>query len=182
MKRISLILLSLILIGAGCSDDPEVQQNRRVAWEDVNGISLIVEAKSQDGTSVVVYKPSLGRRFRSKIASTFTDFNGSYTMSDSSSVEVQLGVQGTPEEDRAKFKKLANLSSFEDGELNSWMLTIGYDTNDSRWVLRAAQKDLGFEEDAYHVIECLAVEKSDFVFWDGCRTVIENAQLVADAK
>ena len=181
MKRSFFLFLSIILIGGGCATSPQQSGNRQTAWKELRGIDLIMEAQIQSGAPVVVYRPSLGRRFRSTIAPTFTDYNGSYRMSDGSSIELQMGVKGTPEKDREQFKQLPSLSSFEEGELNNWEITTAYDEERSRWVLRATQRDLGFQDDGYHVIECLAVTDSNFVFWDGCRTVLENAQIVADA-
>jgi hypothetical protein len=182
MKKSLVFLFGLALIGAGCSASPTGEMNRRTAWNGVQGIDLLLKAEAQNGSPVVAYYPSIGRRFRSKLAPTFTDYNGSYRMADGASIEIQMGVKGTPDNDEELFRGLPGLSSFAEGDVSAWHAIAAYDNERGRWVLRATQKDLGFGEDGYHVIECLSDPKSDFVFWDGCRTLIENAQVVADAQ
>ncbi|MDA1038378.1 MAG: hypothetical protein O2877_01665 [bacterium] len=180
MTRFSTIIFSLLIIGAGCNSTVQKNVNRNMEWSQFRGMALFDNAIVQSGSPILVNRPSINRRFRSAIAPTFTDKNGNYTMDDGASIEVQIGVQGTPEKDRSAFKTLETLSEFEDGEINGWMTTIAYDSSASRWVLRAVQADPGFREEGYHVIECLSKTNSNFVFWDGCRTFIERAQLIAD--
>ncbi|MCR4278296.1 MAG: hypothetical protein NUV81_00085 [bacterium] len=170
---------TISLLGVGCAVQPKIN-NLRLDWKQLRGMALIQNAEVQSGSPVAVYKPALKRRFRGMLAPTFVDYNGSYRMNDGSSIELQMGVQGTPESDRAQFKNVAQLSSFEDGELNGWTLTTAFDDTTNRWVLRAAQADLGFQEDAYHVIECLATSTSMITFWDGCRTMLEGAQIILE--
>lgn len=180
MKPTFFLFAALLVLGAGCSE--RNIENRRAAWEDVRGLDLIMKAEARDGSPVVVYRPSINRRFRSQIGPTFTDYNGSYRMSDGSSIDVQLGVSGTTESDREQFKAIEFLSEFEEGDLDGWMITTAHDDKDDRWVLRAAQADPGFDGKGYHVIECLATSTSNFVFWDGCRTVIDGAQILSDTS
>ena len=178
MKRAAFLFAALLVIGAGCSE--RNIENRRTAWKDVRGMDLILKASVQSGSPVIVNRPAINRRFRSQIGPTFTDYNGSYRMSDGSSIEIQLGVSGTPDSDREQLKQIEYLSDFEEGELEGWNITTAYDEKDGRWILRAAQRDPGLGAEGYHVIECLATSTSNFVFWDGCRTTLEGAQILAD--
>lgn len=180
MKKHLFLMMTaaVMLFGAGCATKTVSNPNRIRDWNQNRGLDLIRNAEVQSASPVVVYRPGIGRRFRSAIAPTFTDYNGSYRMGDGSSIEIQMGVSGTPESDREQLKKLSRLSEFDEGEWNGWTVTAAYDTQDSRWMLRAAQKDLAFQEDGYHVIECLATSTSGAVFWDGCRTFLESAQVL----
>ncbi len=176
MKQIGIILIGILLVGGGCTE--QKNQTRHDEWESVTGVNLLLKAKPQNGSPVVVHRPSINRRFRAQIGPTFEDRNGSYPMTDGATIELQLGVLGTPEEDREQLKQLDRLSLFDEGTFEGWHVTAAYDEAEQRWTLRAAQADPGLGESGYHVIECLATSTSDFVFWDGCRTFIESAQIL----
>lgn len=142
------------------------------------GIALLEQAEIYNGASVSVIDKDTGRRLHTTLPPTFTDHNGIYTSNQpSESIEFQLSVKGTPDEDHELYRKQARLEEFEDGDLGSWKVTVAHDTQDDRWVARATHPDPVRPDIGYHVIECLSTSSSTMIFWSSCRTMIQNADI-----
>lgn len=172
-------------LGSGCARQPMPAPNKKnypnfTEWiKNTTGLKLITSASQLYGPSVTFIDPSTGIKFESVLPPTFSDNNGKYFgPKQGESIEIQIGVGGTIENDRELFGNLPTLENFEDGSFNGWTITTAYDTQKQRWVARALLPDPVYGDRAYHVIECLSVTDSDKNFWDSCRTILEKARII----
>ncbi|MBU0540238.1 hypothetical protein KKF59_01025 [Patescibacteria group bacterium] len=179
------ILTLFALFGFGCARQPISPKNENNypnygEWiKNTTGLKLITSASPLYGPSVTFTDPSTGIKFESVLPPSFSDNNGKYFgPKQDESIETQIGVGGTIENDREIFGNLQALENFEDGTLNGWKITTAYDTQKQRWVARALLQDPIYGDRAYHVIECLSVTDSDKNFWDSCRTILEKARII----
>lgn len=177
MNKFIFVFSVLIVLGAGCSNKETAGKKTSIAFEKREGISIITGAIAESGPTVSKVEAKTGRLFTTELPSTFFDKRGKYTTALSGElVNVQISISGSPETDRLLFGKQFGLERFEDGAVGNWKVTSAFQTASNRWLIRATQKDFQ-TEGMYHVIECLGVEKSNYVFWNGCRTIIEKAKI-----
>jgi hypothetical protein len=182
MKRLSFFFLFLLLVtvGAGCTKPRQEGQNVNKITTSTADVMLRL-ATLQDGPAAITTDATTGRRFESVLPPIFRDGNGTYTTPvEGERIHVQLAVGGSPKEDAEQFAAMAELSSLYTFKLGEWSVTTAQETGAGRWVARATHADPFGDERIYHIIECLATTKSEQAFWDGCRTMIENATISQD--
>lgn len=172
------LVLTILLLGTGCGRDLKSANKEPPEWFKLRkGIAIITEAKTESGSSIKFSDGGTGRFLTSILPPTFADNNGTYTTNkENELVKVQLSVTGSPEGDRILFEKQAGLTNFEDGKIVGWNVTAAYQESKSRWIIRATQPDPFQKKSLYHVIECLGDEKTNNIFWNGCRTIIESSR------
>jgi len=174
---LSITLLLCILFGAGCtrSSNPALPI---ASASPRTGAALLQEATSLNGPEIVTVDAGTGRRFTSVLPPTFRDGNGTYLgVNPDESILVQLSVSGTTAEDLRQYREIPRLESFEEISVGEWQTIIAHDSAPDRWVARAVLQDPFVATGMYHVIECLSSHTSMSAFWDGCRTMIENASV-----
>jgi hypothetical protein len=179
MTRTSLstTLLLCILFGTGCSR-PSNPALPIASASPRTGAALLQEATSLEGPEVVTVDAGTGRRFTSVLPPTFRDGNGTYVgVNPDESILVQLSVSGTTAEDLQQYREIPRLDSFEELSIGKWQTIVAHDSAPDRWVARAVLQDPFIASGMYHVIECLSAHATLNSFWDGCRTMIENASV-----
>lgn len=181
MRFISVVLF-FALWGAGClgREAATVRKKDPPAWKiPRERIALVTEAEKETGVKAVHYDGPSGRKMMITLAPTFKDGSGQYTTNvEGERIMLQIGSAGRTKEDRMLFGRQTGLTRFEDGSLAGWLVTAAYDETNSRWIVRASADDTEEPELMHHVIECIGTKKSDNIFWNGCRTAIEDAQVM----
>ncbi|MFA5935378.1 MAG: hypothetical protein WC787_00765 [Patescibacteria group bacterium] len=173
MKFLLLLVPMIAILGTGCA---QKTSDKTIPTERAQ-ISPLQQTEVQDGPAAIAVDAATGRRFVSVLPPVFIDGNGRYTtQTEGERITTQLSVGGTVAEDENLFRDLPDLESFEKMNLGDWIVLTAYEKESGRSVARATQQD-AYDERLYHVIECVGAPKSGKAFWDGCRTMVERAQV-----